>query len=348
MPTIGIGAGPACDGQVLVFHDLLGLGKRTPPNFVRQYADVGRIATEAIAAFADDVRRGGFPGDAETYHAPRRAWAKPWLHGLMPAASMAHRPQQTLLLTARSPGAQPGPEGGTPPMRPYEVMAIFEATTEPRSIQGVLDHALEVDPHHRGQPRRDRPLGASAPSPTRSTTSARVTTSWSSSPAEPETVAALDRMLTLADEVVRHKVVRLPDSDGRRPGRRAGRRADEPTEEQTCPDNSITLVGNITRDPELRFTNTGQANVTLRSGGQPPLAEPPDPGVGGGHLVLRRGLLARDGRERERVPHPRRPGHGHRPARAAELGDPGRRQALQGRGRGRRDRPVPALGHRRR
>ena len=70
VPTIGIGAGPACDGQVLVFHDLLGLGKGTPPKFVRQYADVGRIATEAIAAFAEDVRNGTFPGDAETYHAP--------------------------------------------------------------------------------------------------------------------------------------------------------------------------------------------------------------------------------------------------------------------------------------
>jgi 3-methyl-2-oxobutanoate hydroxymethyltransferase len=70
VPTIGIGAGPACDGQVLVFHDLLGLGKGKPPKFVRQYADVGRIATEAIAAFADDVRTGNFPGEAETYHGP--------------------------------------------------------------------------------------------------------------------------------------------------------------------------------------------------------------------------------------------------------------------------------------
>jgi 3-methyl-2-oxobutanoate hydroxymethyltransferase len=70
VPTIGIGAGPACDGQVLVFHDLLGLGKGTPPKFVRQYAAVGRIATEAIAAFADDVRSGNFPADAETYHGP--------------------------------------------------------------------------------------------------------------------------------------------------------------------------------------------------------------------------------------------------------------------------------------
>jgi len=70
VPTIGIGAGPACDGQVLVFHDLLGLGKGGTPKFVRQYADVGRIATEAIAAFAADVRSGDFPGDAETYHGP--------------------------------------------------------------------------------------------------------------------------------------------------------------------------------------------------------------------------------------------------------------------------------------
>ena len=70
VPTIGIGAGPSCDGQVLVFHDLLGLGSGSPPKFVRRYAEVGRIATEAIASFADDVRSGKFPSDAESYHAP--------------------------------------------------------------------------------------------------------------------------------------------------------------------------------------------------------------------------------------------------------------------------------------
>jgi 3-methyl-2-oxobutanoate hydroxymethyltransferase len=68
VPTIGIGAGPSCDGQVLVFHDLLGLGARRPPKFVRQYADLGRIATEAVAAFAADVRSGAFPSDDESYH----------------------------------------------------------------------------------------------------------------------------------------------------------------------------------------------------------------------------------------------------------------------------------------
>jgi 3-methyl-2-oxobutanoate hydroxymethyltransferase len=71
VPTIGIGAGPDCDGQVLVFHDLLGLGAGTPPKFVRRYAELGRIATDAVAAFADDVRSGRFPSDAETYHAPK-------------------------------------------------------------------------------------------------------------------------------------------------------------------------------------------------------------------------------------------------------------------------------------
>ena len=70
VPTIGIGAGPACDGQVLVFHDLLGLGSRTPPKFVRRYADLAGVAVEALGRFASDVRSGRFPSDEETYHAP--------------------------------------------------------------------------------------------------------------------------------------------------------------------------------------------------------------------------------------------------------------------------------------
>jgi len=68
VPTIGIGAGGGCDGQVLVFHDLLGLGSGPVAKFVRQYAELGRLATEAIGAFAADVRSGRFPDDAETYH----------------------------------------------------------------------------------------------------------------------------------------------------------------------------------------------------------------------------------------------------------------------------------------
>ena len=67
VPTIGIGAGPDCDGQVLVFHDLLGFNG-TVPKFVRRYAELGGAATEALARYAADVRSGSFPSDSETYH----------------------------------------------------------------------------------------------------------------------------------------------------------------------------------------------------------------------------------------------------------------------------------------
>ncbi len=69
VPTIGIGAGRHCDGQVLVFHDLLGFEERTAPRFVRRYANLGADATAAIERFAADVRAGSFPSSAETYHA---------------------------------------------------------------------------------------------------------------------------------------------------------------------------------------------------------------------------------------------------------------------------------------
>jgi 3-methyl-2-oxobutanoate hydroxymethyltransferase len=68
IPTIGIGAGPWCDGQVLVFHDILGLEDRITPKFVRRYANLAQAGTEALAAFAADVRAGRFPADGESYH----------------------------------------------------------------------------------------------------------------------------------------------------------------------------------------------------------------------------------------------------------------------------------------
>jgi 3-methyl-2-oxobutanoate hydroxymethyltransferase len=68
VPTIGIGAGPAADGQVLVYHDVLGIEDRMAPKFVRRYADVGRVSIEALGAFAADVRTGRFPSDDESYH----------------------------------------------------------------------------------------------------------------------------------------------------------------------------------------------------------------------------------------------------------------------------------------
>ena len=69
VPTIGIGAGRACDGQVLVFHDLLGFEDRIRPKFVRRYAELGAAGADAIGRYAADVRSGAFPSDAETYHA---------------------------------------------------------------------------------------------------------------------------------------------------------------------------------------------------------------------------------------------------------------------------------------
>ncbi|HEX4866528.1 MAG TPA: 3-methyl-2-oxobutanoate hydroxymethyltransferase [Acidimicrobiales bacterium] len=68
VPTIGIGAGPGCDGQVLVFHDVLGLEDRMRPKFVRRYADLKSASVEALAAYAGDVRSGAFPASAESYH----------------------------------------------------------------------------------------------------------------------------------------------------------------------------------------------------------------------------------------------------------------------------------------
>ena len=68
VPTIGIGAGPHCDGQVLVYHDLLGFEQRLAPRFVRRYADLHTAATEAVRRFGDDVRSGAFPSLEESYH----------------------------------------------------------------------------------------------------------------------------------------------------------------------------------------------------------------------------------------------------------------------------------------
>ncbi len=72
IPTIGIGAGPACDGQVLVYHDLLGIEERIAPRFVRRYAELGVESREAITRYADDVRAGRFPSKDESYGGPAR------------------------------------------------------------------------------------------------------------------------------------------------------------------------------------------------------------------------------------------------------------------------------------
>jgi 3-methyl-2-oxobutanoate hydroxymethyltransferase len=67
IPTIGIGAGGACDGQVLVLHDMLGLTAGRVPKFVRPYADLRRVITEAVSRYVSDVRSGTFPSDEEAF-----------------------------------------------------------------------------------------------------------------------------------------------------------------------------------------------------------------------------------------------------------------------------------------
>jgi 3-methyl-2-oxobutanoate hydroxymethyltransferase len=77
VPTIGIGAGPDCDGQVLVLSDLLGLTDGHMPKFARRYADLRHIIHQAITHYVDDVRKGAFPADAECYHFPAQGRETP-------------------------------------------------------------------------------------------------------------------------------------------------------------------------------------------------------------------------------------------------------------------------------
>ena len=74
-PTIGIGAGPECDGQVLVFHDILNLTFGSPAKFLRRYADAAALVTSAVQAFRADVKSHEYPSDAECYHLPKETMA---------------------------------------------------------------------------------------------------------------------------------------------------------------------------------------------------------------------------------------------------------------------------------
>jgi 3-methyl-2-oxobutanoate hydroxymethyltransferase len=72
IPTIGIGAGPDCDGQILVFHDMLNMTFAPPAKFVRRYADAAGLIRNAVEQYREDVERRAFPSDAESYHLPAR------------------------------------------------------------------------------------------------------------------------------------------------------------------------------------------------------------------------------------------------------------------------------------
>jgi 3-methyl-2-oxobutanoate hydroxymethyltransferase len=73
IPTIGIGAGPNCDGQILVFHDLVGLSFTPKAKFVRRYADAGALIRSAVEHYREDVEHRTFPNDEESYHLPEAA-----------------------------------------------------------------------------------------------------------------------------------------------------------------------------------------------------------------------------------------------------------------------------------
>jgi 3-methyl-2-oxobutanoate hydroxymethyltransferase len=74
-PTVGIGAGPECDGQVLVFHDILNLTFGPTAKFVRRYGDAAALVTDAVQAFRADVRSRQYPSDEESYHLPKETRA---------------------------------------------------------------------------------------------------------------------------------------------------------------------------------------------------------------------------------------------------------------------------------
>ncbi|MBI2183835.1 MAG: 3-methyl-2-oxobutanoate hydroxymethyltransferase [Thaumarchaeota archaeon] len=76
IPTIGIGAGLACDGQVLVYHDLLGLQSKIMPRFVKRYADLSKIVIDAISSYRNDVLTGSFPAEEYSYHMEKEEAAR--------------------------------------------------------------------------------------------------------------------------------------------------------------------------------------------------------------------------------------------------------------------------------
>jgi 3-methyl-2-oxobutanoate hydroxymethyltransferase len=76
VPTIGIGAGPDTDGQVLVWHDMLGYYEGHAPRFVKRYAEIGDAIVDALGRYAEDVRSGAFPEEQHTYAMPEEERAQ--------------------------------------------------------------------------------------------------------------------------------------------------------------------------------------------------------------------------------------------------------------------------------
>ena len=110
VPTVGIGAGPGCDGQVLVYHDVLGIEDRILPKFVRRYADLKAAGVEALAAFAADVRSGAFPAADESYHLSADVAETLGLYGLAASTPSASEPPRRHPAACRGDPRRPPPE----------------------------------------------------------------------------------------------------------------------------------------------------------------------------------------------------------------------------------------------
>ncbi len=104
IPTIGIGAGVECDGQVLVIYDLLGMDETFKPKFVRRYENLGTRIRTAVDAYVNDVRDGAFPGEQETFY--------------LDPKKRARRPPAQIAAIAHVGGCAPGPEVETEPAAP--------------------------------------------------------------------------------------------------------------------------------------------------------------------------------------------------------------------------------------
>jgi 3-methyl-2-oxobutanoate hydroxymethyltransferase len=113
VPTIGIGAGRECDGQVLVYHDLLGLTEGHLPRFVKRYANLSREIRDALEHYADEVRSGAFPDDEHTYE-----MTDDELERFSSSSPRATNPRNQAKESARSPSKiqSPSPESD-PPLR---------------------------------------------------------------------------------------------------------------------------------------------------------------------------------------------------------------------------------------
>ena len=190
-------------------------------------------------------------------------------------------------------------------MRPYEVMAIFEATTEPSVIQGVLDRALDVIRSTGGNPGAIDRWGkrSFAYEVNHKREGYYVVVEF--------TVGARDRGRPRPDARPGRRggapqggAPARPGRDGRAGGELTGRREDERSRDGDRQQRDPG--GERHPRPRVALHQHRPGQRDLRARGQPALAEPPDPGVGGGDVVLRRRVLAGDGREREREHHTRR------------------------------------------